>query len=75
MNDRTLDELSHIQTKTDPHHLAQLRQDWDESKIDPIRLRESAEGTLRLRNGNHRLTLARERGDAQISAVIDLVPT
>ena len=67
-----LGALAHIKTKTHPYRLGTLRREWDEGKAKPIRLRESADGVLSVRNGNHRLALARERGDAEISANIDL---
>ena len=68
----SLSELAHIETKTRPANLDLLRREWDPSKIWPIRLRESEAGVLSIRNGNHRLALARERGDTEIRAMLDL---
>ena len=69
-----LSELAHVETKTHPDRLDRLRREWDPAKIWPIRLRENAAGVLSIRNGNHRLALARERGDTEIRAMLDLWP-
>ena len=68
-----LEELAHVVTRPLPDHLRHLREDWDTSKVEPITLRQPlGGGPLILFDGNHRLTLARERGDATIAAVVQI---
>ena len=66
-----LAELAHIQTVPLADHLHDLREDWDAAKVSPITLRQPfGGGKLTVIDGNHRLTLARERGDAVIEAIV-----
>ena len=64
--------LEHVETFTRPEHLARLRDNWDPAQVTPIRLAEGDSGWYVLLNGNHRLRLARERGDRTIAADIAL---
>ena len=64
-----LAELADIEAKPLPAHLARLREDWDPALAEPIEFLERG-GRLILYDGNHRLALARERGDATIEALI-----
>ena len=65
-----LDDLDYLETFTRLRNLAYLRQAWNPNLADPILLRPGDTGRFVLRNGNHRLYLARERGDETIRAVI-----
>ena len=71
-----LAELAHIESCPLPEHLRHLREDWDEAKVEPITLRQpfgtNGTGDLILFDGNHRLTLARERGDREIEAIVQI---
>ena len=64
-----LAELADIEAKPLPAHLARLREEWDPARAEPIEFMERGERLI-LYDGNHRLTLARERGDATIAALI-----
>ena len=64
-----LAELADIEAKPLPVHLDHLREDWDPALAEPIEFMERG-GRLILYDGNHRLTLARERGDTTIEALI-----
>ena len=59
-----------------PDHLAHLREDFDPGRVEPITLRQrfgtSDLANLVLMNGNHRLRLARERGDRSIEAIVQI---
>ena len=67
-----LADLEYIETFTNAKILARLRRKWDESKCEPIALFVGDTGRFLLRSGNHRLRLARERGDRTIAADIAL---
>ncbi len=73
-----LDELAHIATRTNPDKLAKLRAEWNPKWFEAITLQEGIDGHGRerfiLRDGNHRLTLARERGSRTIEAIIQGSP-
>ena len=71
-----LTDIAYIETKTTPARLQYLRGRWDPTRRPwPIHLREDAAGVLSIRNGNHRLQLARERGDETIAAMFDVWET
>ena len=68
-----LSDIEYVETKTHPPRLQDLRDRWDPAHRPwPIHLVEDAAGRLTIRNGNHRLTLARERGDETIAAMFDV---
>ena len=67
-----LAELAHIETQPLPVHLVRLREEWDPALVEPITIRQTTDGRMILFDGNHRLTLARERGDETIEAIVQI---
>lgn len=65
-----LADLAHIVCETEPERLARLRAAFDEQLYEPIRLIKRPGEPLALRNGNHRTTIARERGYDRIGVLI-----
>ena len=65
-----LGELAHVETYTQARNLERLRAEWDPAQSCPIRLRYGDTGRYVLADGNHRLRLARERGEETIEALI-----
>ena len=55
-------ELDDIPTRTEARRLVRARDHWDEIKDEPITVRDLG-GYRQLQDGNHRLTVARERGE------------
>ena len=57
-------ELDDLPTRTEAPRLVRARNHWHEIKDEPITVREDGGlGYRMLLDGNHRLTVARERGD------------
>ena len=55
-------ELDDLPTRTEARRLVRARNHWDEIKDEPIMVRDLG-GYRQLQDGNHRLTVARERGE------------
>ena len=65
-----LTDLRHIVADTRPENLARLRAEWDERRYEPIRLIKRPGEPVQIRNGRHRLTIARERGYARVAVLV-----
>ena len=61
-----LAELDGLETQTEPRRLEPLRAHWDDRLYQPMIVEVDP---LRIHEGNHRLTVARERGYRQIEIV------
>ena len=62
-----LSDLAHVETLTSGTRCKKLPLS---ARDEPIRLSDGDTGRLVLRDGNHRLRLARERGDTTITGII-----
>ena len=63
-------DLAHVRAEVEPGHLVRFREEWDDTLYQPIVLDRIAPDRYRLRDGNHRLTLAREWAVYSVEAVV-----
>ena len=70
VRDIPIADLDGIAASPKPAALAQLRDAWDESLYRPIRVRVTASGAYRLRDGQHRLAIARAHGYTHVECVV-----